>query len=968
MSLQQGKQFNSYQEKIKTPRRTMKKIEGFVSNEQEMMTRPEYDGYVPALQNMRANSSSTAANNQKDLDELKQLQDKHANLMAQFTALQEKLKASSADSINRVSSKNIYLGQNIQFTDGKLCYVTFQGVAKPYPDTDTFNNTAGNNGCPASTAIVKLNIPWSSEYIEGSTIPTTPSLIVGSNMVSGQSCGYEGISVRASKLVDNLINTYIGCYNDTSGTSSNTNVVPVMNSSNTVNGYVSKSSSVYSGYGPWAAFDQNPNDWWHSELYYNSGTGVYEGSNKVNIVNVGTVKGEYLQINMPGINTTSAQNVTVNQYSISPRLDSSFYKTRSPNSWYVLGYTNNQWYQVDRQTGQSFTNGNAKVYQVSAPGSYSGYVLLVDKVGNGDQTSKRNSVQVAEWNLYTNADTSEQHAMTYNPIGYTTFDKCQEYAADNAYTYFGLQDYRTDGTAICSVSNDIAKTKMYGDATSQKTLVPIWSSNTTGKNAKYAKLGTRGRLHITTDSNALVWQATEPNDCIVEYSMSEKTDAPGNDLAHYKNTTLDDCQQKCTDNSKCYGLNLNTENSNECWLKSQFKNVQTKSNRNLYQKIQSKSKCKFFLILEDNGNVSIYQGNPDKYEKPAVWTTMTSGKQLEANSDWEASKGSFGRNYIIGGETLSVDQWIGSTNGSLKLVMQQDGNLVLFTSKSKSGCSKVNNRIYGENGINAVYELNQTGNRSSLGKVAYIDPNSNLREYPDSMLGYTNDYQMFQNTDSTGNDINTIITSDQNGCQTTCNDNPDCAAYVYQGSSSTCWLKNRETYPKAEKKTNQGVVMGVRYPSLKGSSSCNNKITNVDTIQYDNYLKGDQMTKNTQCNVSVISADEKAEYERLSNELSNLGNEIIGKMESLNSQKGGLETSDQFDKKLNDYKEITKKIEEQLKIDGNSIEGMKNLNTQDLNGMLTAADLRAIQENYRYVMWSVLAVGSLIITIKLLKK
>ena len=80
MSLKQGKQFISYQQKIKTPR-TSKKIEGFVTYEEEIRTRPEYAGYVPALQNMRDNSASTNTANQKDLDEVTQMQDKYNNLI-----------------------------------------------------------------------------------------------------------------------------------------------------------------------------------------------------------------------------------------------------------------------------------------------------------------------------------------------------------------------------------------------------------------------------------------------------------------------------------------------------------------------------------------------------------------------------------------------------------------------------------------------------------------------------------------------------------------------------------------------------------------------------------------------------------------------------------------------------------------------------------------------------------------------
>jgi hypothetical protein len=47
---------------------------------------------------------------------------------------------------------------------------------------------------------------------------------------------------------------------------------------------------------------------------------------------------------------------------------------------------------------------------------------------------------------------------------------------------------------------------------------------------------------------------------------------------------------------------------------------------------------------------------------------------------------------------------------------------------------------------------------------------------------------------------------------------------------------------------------------------------------------------------------------------------------------------------------------------------MKNLNINDLNGMLTDSDLRVLQGNYSYIMWSILAVGLLTITINTMKK
>ena len=45
---------------------------------------------------------------------------------------------------------------------------------------------------------------------------------------------------------------------------------------------------------------------------------------------------------------------------------------------------------------------------------------------------------------------------------------------------------------------------------------------------------------------------------------------------------------------------------------------------------------------------------------------------------------------------------------------------------------------------------------------------------------------------------------------------------------------------------------------------------------------------------------------------------------------------------------------------------MHNMN--DINGMLSDTDLIVLQANYKYIMWSILAVGLLTITINVIKK
>jgi hypothetical protein len=47
---------------------------------------------------------------------------------------------------------------------------------------------------------------------------------------------------------------------------------------------------------------------------------------------------------------------------------------------------------------------------------------------------------------------------------------------------------------------------------------------------------------------------------------------------------------------------------------------------------------------------------------------------------------------------------------------------------------------------------------------------------------------------------------------------------------------------------------------------------------------------------------------------------------------------------------------------------MQNLDINDVNGMLNDSDLRVLQQNYSYIMWSIFAIGTLTITINALKK
>ena len=1031
LSLNQGKQFNNYQNKIKKSSKQsfnqgvnqsfnqgFKKRpwkEGFINEQDEMLLRPPEDGYKSVLKNQRQLINNNNKENQQQLDQLNSLQNKYQDLLQQYNQIQKTLVDSSLEVIDRTSN-NKYLNKNIKFTDGTICYVTNQGIAKPYTNSDIFLKTSGKNGCPDSNEIINLDIPWLTSYVPGSIVPTSPTLIVGHDMVEGESCGYEGKNIYVSSLIDNVNTNYVGCYNDMPNLT-NINVVPIINSSNNANNFFCSSSSTYlsnnATFGPWAAFDQNPNTFWASEesntTSYNSVTGIYEGTNSVSVVSLGNISGENLGISMPGAGTIAAQNITVTQYSLTPRSD--IMASKTPNSWYVLGYNNDQWSLVDNRMGENFSNSSPKVYTCANPAPYSAYMLVVTTVGNADQTNNRSNVQIAEWNLFSNSDSSGSQAMTF--IGNSSFDQCQQYAIDNSFQYFGTTDYQSNGLASCVVSNDISSIKMYGDGINQITAIPVWESNTSGSNSSSCLINSLGTLTIF-NNDVVIWSSPNPpQDCLSGGYVNPDTiqgSYGGNCVGKPLNI---DCGNP--DPSQTYGTegivgNLNNILKNQAtanltstnWLVNPlqdwsdtdpavccaktinysyqcgggaYKTGEISGATNINFDCTSEvNNCVFFLILQDDGNLCLYRGKDPSDNKGAIWCAMTNGKQKSTNPEWEASKGKYGRNYMKMSEGLSAGEWIGSNDGSMKLIMGTDGNLVLYTSEITSGCKKgENDKMYGNKNVNAVYQLNSVGLKDNLGKVGFVDSDSQLREYPSSMLGYSNDYQLYQGTDSGGNDITSLQALSIDDCRNNCNNNVGCAAFVYQSNTSTCWLKNSKAYPKGDKQINNSLVLGVRKPSLAGSSTCSNTIENVDSIQYGNYSKGPNMEVNTDCsaNTKPVSKENMDKYDKIKTNLFNLGQQIASEMEKLYNQDNKIYeklrmNEQEFNKSIAMYKSINNKLQ------GNNIEGMasmdKRLSMNDINGMLSDSDLTVLQENYSYMLWSILAIGIVIVTINTMKK
>jgi len=148
------------------------------------------------------------------------LREQYQEKLIKFQDLMARINGSSNNYLNRVHD-NPYLGKNIHFTTGHVCYVTNQGVVKHIPNMDSWYSIESKNECPGLT-FTDVNIPWLPEYDTPGTHILQLNLITGTPMQFGQSCGNAGKNVYVNTLVNNPKEKYEGCYNDKPEATDNT--------------------------------------------------------------------------------------------------------------------------------------------------------------------------------------------------------------------------------------------------------------------------------------------------------------------------------------------------------------------------------------------------------------------------------------------------------------------------------------------------------------------------------------------------------------------------------------------------------------------------------------------------------------------------------------------------------------------------------------------------------------------------
>jgi hypothetical protein len=424
-------------------------------------------------------------------------------------------------------------------------------------------------------------------------------------------------------------------------------------------------------------------------------------------------------------------------------------------------------------------------------------------------------------------------------------------------------------------------------------------------------------------------------------------------------------------------------------------NVLSGNSRNMDCSEYIKQNCTFYLFLnENNCKLELYRFEPSKDKDSLIWSLGDKTTALIENKKWVSSTSPYkihDKSTLSHGETLTTNQWFCSVNGKLRLIMLANGNLELQTSVIQSGCDKSN--TYGLKDVNAIYEINDynSDNINNINKLAYVDSDSKLRIYPDSMIEKSNKYISYLKYDSKNPSINNINNvNNVNDCEIACNSNADCSGYVYDTIAKSCSLKGGpDIFLKKEFNSMSNTILGLRKPQVKSDmiKTCNKNIVDIDTLKFNKYAKGEDMNTDIDCDAlkeldplySKVNLIDENMQETSYNATYKMNDMIRQSNKDNQTMKENKKRQNRDIKQYNNNKRDLSNSDyssifgfQNLYSEYNYIEGMQNL-TQDLmindvNGMLSDSDTRILQANYSYILWSVLAVGLLSITVNTINK
>jgi hypothetical protein len=233
-------------------------------------------------------------------------------------------------------------------------------------------------------------------------------------------------------------------------------------------------------------------------------------------------------------------------------------------------------------------------------------------------------------------------------------------------------------------------------------------------------------------------------------------------------------------------------------------------------------------------------------------------------------------------------------------------------------------------------------------------------------------------------------------CQTACDNNVKCFGYVYDRSNSSCLLKDKNVIQNNKYNTPKTDLYLRNTKVIGSNSSCDIPVVNADSTTWNNYQKsGKSMTSDSLCSkfahmgeMPVLAykqefEDKKKISDDLAAKISDMNRILEARRDAQHSQTKQNTTSDTINNLVYNQTmdiKIPKAVEVSIPSamkkepfaninDLNSpSQRAKTVQFKNIDAIVDDSNLVAIQQNYNYVLWCILAVMTSIVVVKTLRK
>ena len=165
------------------------------------------------------------------------------------------------------------------------------------------------------------------------------------------------------------------------------------------------------------------------------------------------------------------------------------------------------------------------------------------------------------------------------------------------------------------------------------------------------------------------------------------------------------------------------------------------------------------------------------------------------------------------------------------------------------------------------------------------------------------------------------------------------------------------------KKTNAETDLYIRDFTIKDEDkSCNKSIVKIYSNQWQSYNKGtQQMSSITKCSLTGKLEIPNSKITYLQNQIALVGDKIIYILNNLQKQNEDIknnigDNSDKIDTDLESYNKLIIDIQNYKKSESN------------MNNIIKDTNLLVLYQNYNYMFWSILAISTIIISMKMVGK